>query len=131
MKKNVPDKRSHPRVPLTTSANVIIGSTLVAVTIGNISISGVLFHSDQQFNLGAIIALVFQGVSQEKPFNESVLGKIVTISRKESGNSYGLQFSTYLVSEQQPFLTAFVNRTRGKGISFLRNPAYSRPERKE
>ncbi|MBI3597861.1 MAG: PilZ domain-containing protein [Nitrospirae bacterium] len=114
---------------MTSSANVLFGNHSIKVTIGNISLSGVLFHSDHQFGLGEIISIIFKGVYQKKRFNESVLGKIVTVSRKESGNLYGLQFSTYLVSEQQPFLTTFVNRTRGKGISFLRNPLYSRAER--
>lgn len=125
------DKRSHPRVPLAATANLILGEGLVEVTIGNISVSGVMFHSDRQMSLGEIVSIVFQGVFQRKPFDESVLGKIVTASRKESANSYGLQFSTYLIAEEQPFLTAFVNRTRGKGISFLRNPLYTRAERKE
>ena len=129
--KRAQNKRKHPRVPLTSSANIFIGNDVIEVTIGNISLSGVLFHASQQLNLGDITSVIFQGVYQGKTFNESVLGKIVTVSRNESGNSYGLQFSTYLVSEQQPFLTAFVNRTRGKGISFLRNPLYSRAERKE
>ena len=125
------DKRKHPRVPLTSSASVVVGNKVIDVAIGNISLSGVLFRSDWQFDLGDIISIIFQGVYQKKPFDESVLGKIVTVSRNVSGNSYGLQFSTYLIPEQQPFLTAFVNRTRGKGISFLRDPRYSRAERKE
>ena len=129
--KRWPDKRRHPRVPLTSSANILVGDNAMKVTIGNISLGGVRFHSDQQFELGEITSIVLRGVSYGKPFKESVLGKIVTISRKESGNSYGLQFSTYLISEKQPFLTAFVNRTRGRGISFLRDPRHGRAERKE
>lgn len=129
--KRRPEKRSHPRVPLVASANLLLGNSSIEVAIGNISVSGVLFHSDRELNLGETVSIVFQGIFQEKPFDESVMGKIVTTSRKESGNSYGLQFSTYLLPEQQPFLTGFVNRTRGKGISFLRDPEYSRAERKE
>ena len=129
--KRYPDKRDHPRVPLAANANILVGNNTIEVTIGNISLSGVMFHSDQQLNLGAIISVIFQGIFKEQPFSESVLGKIVTISRKESGNSYGLQFSTYLASEHQPFLASFVNRTRGKGISFLRDPQHSRAERKD
>jgi len=127
-----PDKRSHVRVPLEASAYVLVGEDdPIEVIIGNISISGVLFHSNWKFKLGEILFMTFSGVFHEKPFDEFVLGKIVTVFQKESGNSYGLHFSTYLVSETQPFLTGFVNRTRGKGISFLRDPRYSRAERKE
>jgi hypothetical protein len=129
--KIVPDKRSHPRVPLETTANLIAGNSTVVVTIENISVSGVMFHSDCQIKLGEIVSIVFQGVLKENLFEESVLGRIVTTSRKESGNTYGLQFSTFLAPEDQPCLSDFVNKTPGKGISFLRNPHYERPERRE
>jgi hypothetical protein len=125
------EKRRHPRVPLTSSANVLIGNHSIDIAIGNVSAGGVLFHADYQFNLGDMMSVIFRGEYQGKTFEESVPGKVVTISRKDSGNAYGLKFVTNLVSGVQPFLTGFVNRTRSKEISFLRNPEYHRAQRKE
>jgi hypothetical protein len=113
----------------------VLGNHSIDITIGNVSAGGVLFHTGHQFNLGEMMKVIFRGTYQGKDFEESVPGKIVTVSRivsrKDSSNSYGLKFSTDLIEEGQPFLSGFVNRTRGKGISFLRNPLYGRAERKE
>ncbi|MEK7702508.1 MAG: PilZ domain-containing protein [Nitrospirota bacterium] len=124
------DKRKHPRIPLAASATVLVGDQVIEITIGNVSMNGILFHAQHPFNLGAEIDVIFRGVDRGKDFEESVFGKIVTVSRKDSGNSYGLQFSDDLDKEVQPFLSGFVNRTKGTDISFLRNPIYSRAGRK-
>ncbi|MEK7285933.1 MAG: PilZ domain-containing protein [Nitrospirota bacterium] len=124
------DKRKYPRVPLTTSASILVEEASIEITIGNMSMGGILFHTQHQFDLGKTMTIVFCGVYQGKDFKEAVLGKIMTVSRKDSGSSYGFQFSTQLDADLQPFLAGFVNRTKGSDISFLRDPLYRRAERK-
>lgn len=124
------DQRTSARVPLTASAEAILGGKSIEVVICNISLGGVLFHCDRQFELGDMITIAFSGVHQGIEFNERVPGKIVTICRREDRNSYGLQFATSLHPERYPSLTTFVDRGRRMEVSFLRDPRHGKAERK-
>jgi hypothetical protein len=124
------DKRRCPRVPLESKAEIVSGSKSIEVDLANISCGGILFHSQKQFELGDTMTVMISGVYREASFSEHVPGKIVTIYRREGGNSYGLQFSALLHKEQTPVLIAFLAGDEGKGISFLRDPRYAKAERK-
>ena len=99
-----------------------MGQEEVDVTISNMSLGGLLFHTSKAFELGTHMTIVLRGVFQEKPFEETVQGRIVTVHRGPAGNSFGVRFITYLEPDEQPSLHAWVESHEGKPLpSFLRN----------
>ena len=118
------DKRRHLRVPFAGKAKVTAAKGSVDVTISNMSLGGLLFHTLESFELGQQVTLQLSGTFQEKAFQETVRGKIVTVHRGPAGNSFGARFTFYLESEAQPALYGWVESHQGKPLpSFLRNSA--------
>ncbi|MFY9268786.1 MAG: PilZ domain-containing protein [Candidatus Manganitrophaceae bacterium] len=116
------DQRQHSRVPLFTKAKVVSGARPLEITVSNISLGGLLFHSIKDFELGKEMVIQIKGTFRSKEFEEKVTGRIVAVHRSSAGNSYGFQFGVYLEESRHPSLVAFVNRSRKKGItSFLRD----------
>ena len=124
------DQRHHPRVPLDATAKVLFCGRHVSVVLSNISLGGVLFRCADFFSLGDIMTIIISGEHRGNVFNESLLGKIVTVYRQEGNNAYGLKFSTSLCAETYPVLTTFLMRRNQPRVSFLRDPQYKRAERK-
>jgi hypothetical protein len=116
------DQRKHPRVPFFGTAKISTEAKPIEVTVSNMSLGGVLLHSNKPFELGKEITVQINGTYRGKTFQEKVFGRIVAVHRGPVGNSYGLQFGIYLDSERQPCLFAWVNRSKKKAItSFLRD----------
>ncbi|HLG22572.1 MAG TPA: PilZ domain-containing protein [Candidatus Manganitrophaceae bacterium] len=116
------EQRKHSRVPFFGKAKIVTGTRSFDVTISNVSLGGLLLHSNKTLELGQEMGIQVHGVYKGKKFEEKVTGKIVAVHRGNVGNSYGLQFSAYLESERQPSLFAWVTTSRKKGISsFLRD----------
>jgi hypothetical protein len=116
------DQRKHPRIPFFGTAKISTETKPVEVTVSNMSLGGVLLHSDKPFELGKEMTVHITGTYRGKKFQEKVFGRVVAVHRGAVGNSYGLQFSIYLDSERQPCLFAWVNRSKKKAItSFLRD----------
>jgi len=117
------DKRQHIRVPFTGKARLSTEDTTpVDVTISNMSLGGLLFHTSSLFDLGKHVTIHISGVFEEKTFREMVTGKIVTAHRGPAGNSFGIRFLSYLTEEKSPCLFGWVDSHEGKPIpSFLRN----------
>jgi hypothetical protein len=116
------DQRKHPRVPFFGTAKISTESKPIEVTISNMSQGGVLLHSNKPFELGKEMTVQISGTYRGKTFQEKVFGRVVAVHRGPVGNSYGLQFSTYLDPERQPSLCSWLNRSKKKGItSFLRD----------
>jgi len=116
------EKRQHSRVPFSGKAKIATATRPIEVTISNISLGGLLFHSKKDFELGKEMVIQIKGTHRGKDFEEKVTGKIVAVHRSSAGNSFGLQFGTYLDESRQPYLLAAVTGSRKKGItSFLRD----------
>jgi len=116
------DKRRHLRVPFAGKAKLKSGGGSVDVTISNMSLGGLLFHTLESFDLGQQVSLRLSGTFQEKPFEEEVRGRVVTVHRGPVGNSFGIRFTFYLEADVQPALYAWVESHQGKPMpSFLRN----------
>ncbi len=125
------DRRGYGRVPVTFKVEVLFGGNAIEVIVDNVSLGGILFHTGYPFSLGDTMIIVFSGSYNGIVFNERVPGKIVTLSRRENQNAYGVQFMTALYKEKYPSLTSFVDRGRRKEVSFLRDPQYEKAERKD
>lgn len=116
------EKRQHPRVPFSGQAKIATGGRSVAVKISNMSLGGLLLHSNKPFDLGKELVIRVNGTYKGKPFEEKVNGRIVAIHRNSAGSSYGLQFGSYLDPDHQPCLSALVSKSKRKRItSFLRD----------
>lgn len=117
------DKRQHIRVPFSGKARLSAEDTTpVDVTISNMSLGGLLFHTASVFDLGKRVTIHISGVFEEKTFREMVTGKIVAVHRGPAGNSFGIRFLSYLNEEKSPCLYGWVDSHEGKPIpSFLRN----------
>ncbi len=118
------DKRKHVRVPFAGKAKLSIENCKpVDVTISNMSLAGLLFHSSKDFDLGKLITVQVSGVFREKSFKEMVSGRIVTVHRGPVGNSFGLQFLAHLTEERSPSLVGWIDDyDEAKPMpSFLRN----------
>lgn len=117
------DQRKHPRIPFFGTAKILTETRSIEVTISNMSLGGLLLHSNKPFDLGKELIIQISGTYRGKQFKERVLGRIVAIHRGPVGNSYGLQFGSYLDEERQPSLFASVSKSKKKTItSFLRDP---------
>jgi len=118
------DKRRHLRVPFAGKARLSAGEETVDVSTSNMSLGGLLFHTLETFELGQQVTLRLSGTFQEKPFEEEVRGRVVTVHRGPAGNSFGIRFTFYLEAETQPSLHGWVESHQGKPLpSFLRNSA--------
>ena len=117
------DKRQHIRVPFSGKARLSSeDETPVHVTISNMSLGGLLFHTSHVFDLGKLVTIQISGTFQDKTFQERVTGKVVAVHRGPAGNSFGIRFLSYLNPEREPSLWAWVDSHEGKPIpSFLRN----------
>lgn len=116
------EKRRHSRIPFFGKAKISTSPRSIEVMISNISLGGLLFHSNKDFELGKEMVIQVKGAHKGKSFEEKVTGRIVAVHRGTAGNSYGLQFGAYLDESRQPCLLASVTGSRKKGItSFLRD----------
>lgn len=117
------DKRQHIRVPFSGKARLSTRDDVpVDVTISNMSLGGLLFHTPHVFDLGKQIVVNISGTYEDKVFRELVTGKIVAVHRGPAGNSFGIRFISYLTEEKSPCLFGWVDSHEGKPIpSFLRN----------
>lgn len=116
------DLRQHPRVPFFGKARILNVKPTCEVAISNMSAGGLLLHTSKMFDLGKELTVEIKGVYRKKPFEEKVMGRIVAAHRSGVGNSYGLQFSSYLDSDEHPALYSLITTSKRKKItSFLRD----------
>lgn len=104
------DQRKQPRIAFSGKGSVIFGPRPIEISIGNISLSGLLFHTKERFDLGKLLTLRITGEEEEKPFEEQVSGRIVAVHRSDSSHSYGLQFLALLTAEKHPSLFGKIQR---------------------
>ena len=103
------DQRKQPRVAFSGKGMIASGARPVEITVSNISLSGLLFHAKERFDLGKQLTLKIKG-EEGKSFEEQVAGRIVAVHRGEADHSYGLEFLAHLTSERQPCLFAKIQR---------------------
>lgn len=116
------NKRMHVRVPFSGRAKIVAQKDQTDVTISNMSLGGLLFHTTQVFDLGKEIVIDIGGIFQDKQFTEKVIGRIVASHRGPAGNSFGIRFLSYLNSDREPSLCAWVNSHQDTpSPSFLRS----------
>ncbi len=116
------NKRAHVRVPFVGRAKIVAQKDQTDVTISNMSLGGLLFHTTQAFDLGKEVVIDISGTFQENPFAEKVIGRIVASHRGPAGNSFGIRFLSYLNSDREPSLCAWVNSHQDTpSPSFLRS----------
>lgn len=116
------DLRKHPRVPFSGKAKILNTKPQCEVTISNFSAGGLLLHTKKAFNLGQELTIELTGLFKKEPFHEKVSGRVVTLHRKDTINSYGLQFGLYLDADLHPALFSMVTKSKRKKISsFLRD----------
>jgi len=116
------NKRVHLRVPFSGKAKLVAEKDSVDVTISNMSLGGLLFHTSEGFDLGKEVIININGTYRRKTFTEKVVGKIVAVHRGPVGNSFGIRFLSYLNPEREPSLYAWVESHKDKpSPSFLRN----------
>lgn len=116
------NKRQHLRVPFAGKAKLVAEKDSVEVTISNMSLGGLLFHTSEKYDLGKEVIVHINGTYRKKKFNEKVMGKIVAVHRGPVGNSFGIRFLSYLNSKREPSLYAWVKSHKDKPTpSFLRN----------
>ena len=104
------DQRKQPRIAFSGKGSVVFGPRPIEITISNISLSGLLFHAKEQFDLGKLLTLRIIGEEEGKPFEEKVSGRVVAVHRGNGSHSYGLQFLALLAAERQPCLFAKIQR---------------------
>lgn len=105
------DQRKQPRIAFAGKGIITSGARPIEITVSNISLSGVLFHTKERFDLGKQLNLKIKGEENGKPFEEQLAGRVVAIHRGEQTHSYGLQFVAHLTAERQPCLFAKIGRT--------------------
>ena len=116
------NKRAYMRVPFAGKAKVVAQQDQTDVTISNMGLGGLLFHTTQVFDLGKEVIIDIAGTFQEKQFAEKVIGRIVASHRGPAGNSFGIRFLTYLTTGREPSLCAWVNSHQDMpSPSFLRS----------
>jgi hypothetical protein len=104
------DQRKQPRIAFSGKGSVVFGPRPTGITISNISLSGLLFHAKERFDLGKQLTIRVNGEEGGKPFEEQVAGRIVAVHRGNDSHSYGLQFLAQLNAERQPCLFAKIQR---------------------
>lgn len=104
------DHRKQPRIPFSGKGKIVSEARPVEITVGNISLSGLLFHAQPRFDLGKQMTLRINGEHGEKPFEEEVAGRIMAVHRGDQSHSYGLQFQNHLTVDRQPRLFAKIDR---------------------
>lgn len=116
------NKRMHIRVPFAGRAKIVAQQDLTDVTISNMSLGGLLFHTTEVFDLGKEVVIDIAGTFEDKKFTEKVIGRIVASHRGPVGNSFGIRFLTYLSEGREPSLCAWVNSHQDTpSPSFLRS----------
>ncbi len=116
------NKRLHLRVPFSGKAKLVAGKAAAEVTISNMSLGGLLFHTSEEFDLGKEVIINISGTYRRKSFDEKVIGRIVAVHRGAVGNSFGIRFLSYLNAEREPSLFSWVESHKDKpSPSFLRN----------
>ncbi|MFQ5597461.1 MAG: PilZ domain-containing protein [Nitrospiria bacterium] len=116
------NKRQHQRVPFSGKAKLVAEKAEVDVTISNLSLGGLLFHTSSDFDLGKEVIIHISGTFRRKTFNERVIGRIVASHRGPVGNSFGIRFLSYLNPEREPTLHSWVESHQDNpSPSFLRN----------
>ncbi|TAK06758.1 MAG: PilZ domain-containing protein [Candidatus Manganitrophaceae bacterium] len=105
------DQRKQPRIAFSGKGSLSSGTRSIEIAIGNISLSGLLFHTRERFDLGKKLNLKIKGEEGGKPFEEQLTGTIVAVHRGDDDHSYGLQFPAHLTLERQPHLFAKIQRT--------------------
>ncbi len=116
------DQRRHPRISFCGKARLSTELHAFDVEISNISLGGLHFHSDHVFDLGSGVTVEISGIYRGKRFEEKVIGKVVTVHRKQDENSFGLKFLSYLDPGHQPVLASYVQKSNKRRItSFLRD----------
>ncbi len=116
------NKRQHLRVPFAGRAKLLAEKEAVDVTISNMSLGGLLFHTSKKYDLGKEVIIHINGTFRRKSFQEKVIGRIVATHRGPVGNSFGIRFLSYLSREREPSLYAWVESHKDKpSPSFLRN----------
>lgn len=106
------DQRKQPRIPFSGKGKIVSEARPVEITVGNISLSGVLFHAQPRFDLGKQLTLRINGEHGGKSFEEQVAGRIMAAHRGDQSHSYGLQFLNHLTADQQPCLFAKIDQVR-------------------
>lgn len=104
------DQRKQPRIAFSGKGSVVFGPRPIEITISNISLSGLLFHANERFDLGKLLTLRIIGEEEGKPFEEKAAGRVMAVHRGDSSHSYGLQFLALLTAEKQPCLFAKIQR---------------------
>lgn len=116
------NKRQFQRVPFSGKAKLVAEQESVEVTISNMSLGGLLFHTSNAFDLGKEVIIQIKGSFLKKSFKERVIGKVVAVHRGPIGNSFGIRFLAYLNPEREPSLYAWVESHQDRpSPSFLRN----------
>jgi len=116
-------QRKHVRVPFTGTAEIPTEKPPIKVTVSNVSFGGLHLYCPKPFDLGQQVTLRIRGNHSGRSFNETVEGRVVVVHRRPDGNSYGVQFSSYLDMERHPGLAGWVGDMVKKvgAVSFLRN----------
>jgi len=116
-------QRKHVRVPFTGTAEISTEKPPTAVTVSNVSLGGLHLYCAKPFDLGQRVSLRIRGDHSGESFSETVEGRVVVVHRRPDGNSYGVQFSSYLDTARQPGLSGWVDDMVKKvgPVSFLRN----------
>jgi len=128
--KNAIDQRQHDRVTVSYATKILCGNGSTDVEIENISQGGALFHARKRFKIGDMLTIIVTGVHCGAEFQESVPGRIITISQKGDQYSYGFKFAVELHPHQTPSLSEFFVHDRWEEKSFLRDPRYRKAERR-
>ena len=116
-------QRKHVRVPFTGTAEIATEKPPITVTVSNVSFGGLHLYCPKSFDLGQRVSLRILGDHGGQSFSEMVEGRVVVVHRRPDGNSYGVQFSSYLDMQRQPGLSGWVDDMVKKvgAVSFLRN----------
>jgi len=116
-------QRKHVRVPFTGTAEIATEKPPITVTVSNVSFGGLHLYCPKSFDLGQRVSLRILGDHGGQSFSEMVEGRVVVVHRRPDGNSYGVQFSSYLDMQRQPGLAGWVDDMVKKvgAVSFLRN----------
>lgn len=104
------DQRKQSRIAFTGKGSVVLGQRPIEITISNISLSGLLFHAKERFDLGKLLTLRILGEEEGKPFEEKVSGRVMAAHRGNGSHSYGLQFPALLTAEEHPCLFSKIQR---------------------
>lgn len=104
------DARKHRRILFLAQGKILLRPQPIAVTIRNLSRSGLCFECAARFDLGKPITLLISAKVEGQPFDETVEGRVMAIRRGTGEHAYGLQFTTLLSPQRQPHLTALLSQ---------------------